>query len=143
MVTGGGPTYADGAAGRREPVAICGVGTMGRQTVTRASQAMLHVLPHRRDGTYDVADAFMPLIEYRAAQGERVRILEAVLDLPVRGGYVELQAVLRAIGPVRLPDLQLPSRRRDPAQASGHPRRADRASRHISEAHRPVDGMLC
>jgi hypothetical protein len=50
---------------------------------------------------YDVADAFAPLIEDRAAQGERLRILEAVSNLPTRSGYVELEAVLRAIGKVR------------------------------------------
>jgi hypothetical protein len=73
---------------------------MARQSVTRAGQAMLQVLRDRR-GVYDVADAFTPLIEARAAHGERLRILEAVSNLPSKGGYVELEAVLRTIGTVR------------------------------------------
>lgn len=73
---------------------------MAREPVTRAGQALLHVL-RERDGVSDVADAFAPLIEDRAAQAERVRILEAVLDLPTENGHVELQAVVRAIGRLR------------------------------------------
>jgi hypothetical protein len=74
---------------------------MARRAATRAGQAMLDVLRRRGDSVYDVADAFAPLIEDRAAQGERLRILEAVSNLPTRSGYVELEAVLRAIGKVR------------------------------------------
>jgi hypothetical protein len=70
---------------------------MGRQPVTEAGQAMLDVLRRHADGAYEVADAFTPLIERRAAQTERRRILEAIARLPTRNGNVDLNAVLAAI----------------------------------------------
>jgi hypothetical protein len=70
---------------------------MTRRPVTDAGQAMLDVLRNRADGAYDVADAFTPLIEKRAAQAERRRILEAIRRLPKTGPYVELRGILAAI----------------------------------------------
>jgi hypothetical protein len=70
---------------------------MGRQPVTEAGQAMLDVLRRHVDGAYEVADAFTPLIETRAAQAERRRILEAVSNLPTSQGTVDLSAVVAAI----------------------------------------------
>lgn len=71
---------------------------MGRQAATDAGRAMLDVLRQGTDGAYDVADAFTPLIEDRAALLERERIREAIESLPENRGLLERDAVLAAIG---------------------------------------------
>ncbi|HEY7735226.1 MAG TPA: hypothetical protein VH813_00380 [Candidatus Limnocylindrales bacterium] len=84
---------------------------MGRQALTEAGRAMLDVLRRRGGGAFDVADAFTPLIENRAALLERDRIREAIESLPTSGGLLDREAVLAAIEAAG-PDEQKPGQLR-------------------------------
>jgi hypothetical protein len=73
---------------------------MGRRALTEAGRAMLDVLRQRGGGAFDVADAFTPLIEDRAALLERDRIREAIESLPASEGFLDRDAVMAAIDAV-------------------------------------------
>jgi hypothetical protein len=88
--------YAVEGAGTGTPVAR-GKGRMSRQAMTDASEAMLEVLRQRGCGAHEVGQAFVPLIERRATQAERTRVLDAVKRLPTAQGSVQLDAVVTAI----------------------------------------------